>query len=509
MQNWLDEAIGFFAPGVAVKRAKRRAQLSAFRDYAGAALGRHTDGWKARSTSADTEIYSGGRRLRDRARDLVRNNPHAAKAVSVFSTNLIGDGIMPRPDTGSDRRDKKIKRAFDRWCEQCDADGQLDFYGIQTLAVREMVEGGEVLARRRWRLSSDGYTIPVQVQLLEADYLADWRHGLLPNGSREIQGVAFNAIGKRTGYWMCADHPGNNFGTGAGFAASFVPASDIAHLYEKQRTQARGVSWFAPVVRRIRDADDWNFAEGIRKKIEASAVAFVTSGDDMDQGLAASTDGTPQIVDAAGNLIERFSPGLIGYLRGGKDVKFNAPATIGGVEEYNRVSARDVATGVRIPYELLSGDLSNVNFSSARVGIVEFRRFCSAVQWQIIVPMLLAPLWRWFCEAAFLAGEIDAIDIPVKWSMPKWEAIQPLQDAQADLILMRSGQRSPQDVIAARGYNPVDVLDEVAAWNAMLDAKKIVLDSDPRKTALKGAIQSGVTSPAADGDNQSSVDRAN
>ena len=82
-------------------------------------------------------------------RDLVRNNPHAAKAVAVLVNNIVGAGIMPRAASGNDKLDRKVDALFARWSDAADADGQLDFYGLQTLICREMVEAGEVLVRRR------------------------------------------------------------------------------------------------------------------------------------------------------------------------------------------------------------------------------------------------------------------------------------------------------------------------------------------------------------------------
>jgi capsid protein len=73
------------------------------RGYDGAARGRRTEGWRAPGSSADTEIGVAGALLRDRMRDLVRNNPHAAKAVAVLVNNIIGAGIMPRPRVGTTR----------------------------------------------------------------------------------------------------------------------------------------------------------------------------------------------------------------------------------------------------------------------------------------------------------------------------------------------------------------------------------------------------------------------
>ena len=217
--------------------------------YDGAARGRRTEGWRAPGSSADTEIGVAGALLRDRMRDLVRNNPHAAKAVAVLVNNIIGAGIMPRAASGDDTLDRKVDALFERWTAECDADGQLDFYGMQTLICREMVEAGEVLVRRRLRRSSDGLPVPLQLQVLEADFLDATKSGALGAG-RLVQGIEFDPVGKRRAYWLHAEHPGDAYGAlQNGLQSRPVPATEIAHVYEKQRTQARGVPWGAPVIR--------------------------------------------------------------------------------------------------------------------------------------------------------------------------------------------------------------------------------------------------------------------
>src|SRR5262249_55412602 len=150
--TFLDRAIGWFSPAAATRRIRERVNLDRVtRSYTGAAAGRNTADWFSPSSSADAEIILARQRLSGRASQLLRNNPSAAKAVTVFATDIIGNGITPRPRTGNEARDAKIKEAFKIFVDQADADGQLDFYGLQTLAVRLMVERGEVLARRRWR----------------------------------------------------------------------------------------------------------------------------------------------------------------------------------------------------------------------------------------------------------------------------------------------------------------------------------------------------------------------
>ena len=161
--TWLDRAIGTVAPRAALRRVLARQSFDALsRGYDGAAKGRRTDGWRAVGTSADAEIGVAGALLRDRMRDLVRNNPHAAKAVSVLVNNIVGSGIIPRAASGNDKLDAQANALWEAWSARCDADGQLDFIGLQTLACRQMIEAGEVLLRRRPRRARDRLDVPLE-----------------------------------------------------------------------------------------------------------------------------------------------------------------------------------------------------------------------------------------------------------------------------------------------------------------------------------------------------------
>jgi capsid protein len=73
------------------------------------------------------------------------------------------------------------------------------------------------------------------------------------------------------------------------------------------------------VIRSLRDLDDYEVAELVRKKTEACVTAIVFGDDESQQGIA------PTVVDADGNRVEQFEPGLIAYARGGKDIRFNQP----------------------------------------------------------------------------------------------------------------------------------------------------------------------------------------
>ena len=51
-----------------------------------------------------------------------------------------------------------------------------------------------------------------------------------------------------------------------------------------------------------------------------------------------------------------------------------------------RLQLHAIAAGVGLTYELLTGDLSQVNYSSIRAGLIEFRRRMEALQWQLLRP---------------------------------------------------------------------------------------------------------------------------
>jgi capsid protein len=197
----------------------------------------------------------------------------------------------------------------------------------------------------------------------------------------------------------------------------------------------------------------------------------------------------PSILDASGTPVESFEPGLIAYAHGGKDIKFNSPSASGGFSDYKKASLHTIAAGYLVPYELLTGDLSEVNFSSARVGLVEFRRLVETIQWLTIIPMMLDRIWVWFCEAAYFAGELPTADIPIEWDPPEFDSVNPIDDANADLIKIRSGTMTLFEAIAKRGRDPIAVLQEHGEIAKLLDKIGLIFDSDPRRVSKGGNEQ--------------------
>ena len=269
-----------------------------------------------------------------------------------------------------------------------------------------------------------------------------------------------------------------------------MPADEVLHIFDPLRAgQGRGVTWFAPAIPRLRLLDEYDEAELVRKRVEASLAAFITTDDDT-RPLGTTT------ASEDGDTIERFRPGMVAYLRPGEAVSFSTPTFAPGSSygDYMRTQLHAIASALDLTYELLTGDLSQVNFSSARVGLLEFRRRVRQVQTQILVPQLLLPVWRWFTALGTVSGVLSPQQdgrIPVTWSFPRFELVQPLQDAMEELTRLRSGTLTLPTAVTDRGFDFSDFMAEIALSNKALDKLGIILDSDPRKTMKSGSAQPG------------------
>lgn len=486
--NLIDHMIGIVSPEMVLKRTRARVATEALtRRYEGATLGRRTECWITSGTDANAEVGPALGRLRNRARDQVRNNAYAAKAVTALATNLIGTGIIPRARAADPVLAEAADVLWAKFVHECDASGHTDFFGLQTLIARTMVESGECLVRLRRRLAGDDLAVPFQIQVLEPDHLDSTRDAELSDGRYIRQGIEFDTLGAPAAYWLFPRHPGDSwFGSGTSMR---VPAADVLHIFDRLRPgQFRGVTscrrratrtTFTPALMKLRDLEEFDEAELVRKKIEACFVAFVMGGD-PDEAI---TDGT---TDDQGRRVERFHPGMVAYLPPGRDVRFGQPSASAGYPECARVQLHAVAAALGLTYELLTGDLSQVNYSSIRAGLLEFRRRIEQLQWQVLVPGLCRPVWRRFIDTAQAAGILGPGDIDAEWTPPRFEAVDPLKDVQADILAVRAGFMTLKEAIARQGYDPAAVLAEIAATFAEIDHLGIVLDTDPRKSTRTG-----------------------
>lgn len=493
----LDRAIGYVSPERAEKRVAARQRMtraSTVRNlYEAATLGRRSQGWRRVSSDANSEVKVAGRLLRDNARDMVRNNAFAQRIKSTIAHNVVGAGILPQVKSDRAARQQQISDLITRHFDttDIDAEGRHNLYGLQSLAMATIVEAGEVLIRRRVRRPSDGFALPFQLQVLEPDYLDTSRDGELSNGNVVVQGVEFNLIGKRVAYYLYDRHPGSIFSGAAAVATGRrVSADFVAHIYRQDRPgQVRGVTWFAPVMTRMRDYADYVDAQLMRQKIASCFAAFITSNDDFDGIPGVAGDGTISANDGTSPYpVESFEPGMIERLRDGESVSFATPPTTQDFGPYATETLREISAGVNVPYEAVTGNLSQVNYSSGRMGWLEYQRSIDSWRWNMLIPQMLGPLQAWTQEAVnVVTGSTEPFGF--SWTPPRREMIDPTVEVEAAAAAIRNGLSWRSEELRKLGYDPNDWLRGIVEDNELADKFGLILDSDPRNTTLRGASQ--------------------
>lgn len=497
--HWVDRLTEGLAPRWTLRRMRARAAAEILaRHYEAAAAGRRTQGWHRSAGDANAAI-SGGLSLREHARDLVRNNPHASSALDTIVDHTVGWGIVGAPEKASASR-AAINVAADRWkawaeSTACDADGRQNFYGLTGQVDRTVVESGECLIRRRWRRPEDNLPLPVQLQVLEPDYLDVSRDGFgTPGNGRVIQGIEFDTIGRRVAYWLFPEHPGSNL-AGAGFGASRrIPASEVLHVFKPGRPgQVRAASWFAPVLLRMKDFDEYEDAALVKQKI-AACLAVITS--DVD-GSAPALGGT----DPARPDLDFLEPGMILTAPPGRSVSVVQPPTISEHDSYSRVTLRTIAAGLGITYEDLTGDYVGMPFSAARMSRLRHWARVYCWRWNMLIPQFCDPVWGWAMQAAQVMNLLQEAPT-AQWTAPPAPMIEPDREGIALQRLLRIGALTWPEMVRERGSDPETVLAEIAEWNTKFDAVGVVLDSDPRKVSQQGQPAEQTTTPARPGSDE-------
>lgn len=503
----LDRAIAALSPQRGLKR--QRARIAAVmladqaRHYEGAAIGRRTQGWKRPATDANSAAGPSLSKLRDAARDLERNNAFAESAVSTIVDHAISWGIVATA--------KHQAWLAHTESTAIDADGRNNLLGLEKLAKRTVVVSGEVIVRRRWRRLEDGLPLPFQVQVLEPDYIDTGKDGRLSNGNYCIQGVEFDLLGRRAAYWLFKEHPGASLfrsGASAFGQSQRVPASEILHVFKQSRPgQVRGPSWFAPVLLTSKDYDDLKDAKLMQQKV-ASCLAVITSDvDGTGVGLGTTSTSTKKNEP----FIDTLSPGAIINAPPGRNIQVVNPPSVSEYPEYSKTVLREIATGLGVSYEDLTGDYTGMPFSAARMSRLRHWARVQDWRWRVIVPQFLNPLWGWAMEAAELAG------LPVvpktDWTAPALPMIDVDKEALAIMRQIRSGLTTFSEAIRERGYEPTAFMDELKRDFEKLKELGLVLDSDPRVMTQAGQAQGSAaakpqsTTEKSAGDEEADDDR--
>lgn len=480
--NIVDRLVGWMDPAAGLKRHYQRRLLA--RAYEAASP---RDTWRPRrqGASANTDHAADAATLRAKARTLVQNVPYMRSALDGLVAFTVGTGIISRA-VGRDA--EAFNAAFDAWAKVCDADGRLDWYGLQAAAYRAMEQDGEVLFRLRPRRPTDALPIPLQLQLLEIDWLDTSRHGTV-DGAQVVNGIEYDNLGRPAAYWLLDNHPGDQVSLrGVRTTSRRIPASNIIHLFAPERPgQGRGFTRFSSVISRVRDLQLYEDAELARKNLE-TRLSVLASGDVSQMQDRPPESASAQPASTTGDLGE-LAGGSIIQLPAGMQTTVIEPKAAPGYVEYVRQNLHLISAGIGVPYALMVGDLSETSFSSGRIGLLDFRRRVQTTQWHVLIPILVERVCIAAMDAAALAGIVRRADARFDHSTTKWEYVNPEQDVKAEMLEIGAGLTTPSEAARRRGYtNFGAVVKEMAADFKQMEAAGVL----PILLALQGKVMPGV-----------------
>lgn len=409
-----------------------------------------------------------------RSHHLVRNNAAAVTARNRLVAHWIGTGIKVRWSN------KKMQKLWDKFAANPSVDGWGDLNSLEVLWASGYFESGEVFSRMLLKKRAD-MKIPLQLQTMEAEQLDPTYH--TPNNVR--YGIQFDEWGRPLKYHFWKRMPSSQLGS---ITTERVPvdASDVLHIFCRDRPgQWRGIPKLAAAILPIYELDETTDATLVRQKM-AQAVGWIIkkirSGAMPLLGTIteAPNSGEEETVE---HSIQQITPGGVHYLNEDEEFEFAAIDDIGGnLVVLLKNQWHMIASALDLTYEQMTGDLSEVNFSSIRAGLIEFRRRVALTQQMVFVVQGLRPLTERFKELAGLYESAAMREATCKFIFPKTEWVDPVKDAQADLLEIRSGLATLQTKLDERG---VEDMEEHLLQIAKEQGLDIILDSNPKHNTFE------------------------
>lgn len=446
------------------KKKEVRKQIKLQRSFKGAQGGRLFADFFSSSASADQELKQALVTLRNRSRELSRNDAYVARYLNLLNSNVVGhNGIRvnakARDADGSldAVANTTIEQAWRKWSKKgnCTVDGQMSLIDCQRLFIEALARDGEVLIRQITDPVSDfGY----KIEFLEADHLNETKNEIYTNGNRVVMGVEIDQNRKPVAYHLYKNHP-NDLGLNQNNETIRVPAEEIIHAFVRQRPeQTRGYPFVSAVMGNIKMLNGYYEAEITAARVSSAKMGFFTSpagdgyvGDDMQDEY------TP---------IMSAEPATFEQLPAGMDFKAFDPAhPTTAFESFSTAILRSIASGLNISYHSLSNDLSSVNYSSLRAGSLEDRDQYRVLQ-KFMIEHFIEPVFRSWLKNAMTRTinlpiqKYDKFADGVNYIPRSWGWVDPQKEMMANIAGLQNGIVTYQDIESNYGRDVEELFEQ-------------------------------------------------
>jgi lambda family phage portal protein len=478
-----------------LRRRERRAAAAGFaRGFKAAARNRLLDDWTIAPLSTNEELRKSLETLARRSRDLARSNSLQIKFLNMCVRNIVLSGMklqVQGRDPGGNLDslgNAAVEYGWADWGARqpdgralCDAAAKLDFPQLHRSLVRMKARDGEYFVRLVRQPAGNRYGLALQVIPPECvDYTYSEQ---LSNGNRVIMGIELDAMNRPVNYHVLRDNPGDLMRRSRTYAARdrlVIPAADIIHSFEAIfEDQVRGIPWAYGGMLDMHIYSGYTEAELVAAREAACVSAFyeVPQDDDPTKFSAAPA--------------KELEPGTAEVgLPGWKKTLLDPKHPGANFSPFTHEVKRDMASGLDVAYSTFANDLTDVNFSSIRAGLLD-ERDAWIVRQENEKSDFVSRVYLAWLASALLNSAITVAGRPIpvtrhakfaphKIRARRWPWVDPLKDAEFNAILVDRGWRTNEDVCADLGSGEFE--DNVEAIAAERKLAKAAGLPDPAAT---------------------------
>lgn len=470
---------------------KRRAR----RNYAAAKITRTNRDWVTYNRAINPILMTDLHILRARSREMSRNAPHFRKFLIMAKANVIGSSgirLQCRAEFGSSGRpntnlNNKVENEFWEWgfAENCSASGKISWLEAQHLCVETLIRDGEVLIEHIEAADNPfGYSI----KFWNVDYLDESFNATLPNGNRVIMSVEVDRNYRPVAYYLTtptSERPHltqNNL-----MWRERIPANRMTHIFllTEDESQVRGVTWFHAALEQAKDMHEYTSGVVQQARLAAHTIGFLERqvADETEFVGGEDEEGNQSAIEID------VAPLSMNELPAGYSLKqFDPKQPNQNHAEFHKSIMLDIASGLGVNGFSLGGDLSEVNYSSARVGLTEERevwrmlqnfvaqRFCREIYHRWLINALLAGKFE------LSAREYEQVRNPM-WRPRGWRYVDPMKETAANIEAIRNNLSTYTDILAEQGIDLEEFLVTAKSERALFAKYGIPMmnDAEPKQ----------------------------
>lgn len=438
-------------------------------------------GWRPPHTASLEQQASERDLTQGRSGDLVANDWAAHSGVNAITTSSVGTGLQPRSRIDYKRlgitKDQGLELQADieslwrEWTPHAHVRGKLHFEDLQFLGLRTMLVQGEMLHLPVMMHGSPLCPVKLALQDIRPSRLrtpADKQ-----NIPHLVDGIECTPYGAPKKYWIATPEPriGHVVSLSSLTSDQFtcVPAqvghrTGCFHLYRYcEDEQVRGNSVLSPGINLFRHLSDVIDNELLAQVIVASMPVFIS----REQGESFPLSHTDMGEEGEKERIyhEHIEGGTILY---GNDnekphiLENSRPSP--NFATFVSFVTRAAAASLGLPYEVITKDFSQTNYSSARAALIEaWRVYLLYRKW--LEHHYCQPVFSMVMEEAWLAGKLkfpstapdfyDAITTYTKalWIGPPRGNIDPVKEVTATAMALDNKLMTYSEALAERGHD--------------------------------------------------------